>query len=91
VRIARYIDHALLRWWSAFTRIDVESCRTHVLPVAVAKAAPSAGERQAKRFRNPHSQGCTAAISQSTHNIILPWARGTVAQSSPRAPAVDTA
>jgi hypothetical protein len=25
------------------------------------------------------------------HNAILPWARGTVAQSSPRAPAVDTA
>jgi len=50
-------------------RVDVESCRTHVLPVAVSKAAPTAGERQANCFGKPHSQSCAAAISQSTHGM----------------------
>jgi hypothetical protein len=49
--------------------VDVESCRTHVLPVAVPKAAPSAGERQAKCFGKPHSQRCAAVISQSNHRM----------------------
>jgi hypothetical protein len=38
-----------------------------MLPVAVPKAAPSAGERQAKCFGKPHNQRRAAAVSQSTH------------------------
>ena len=50
-------------------RVDVEICRTHVLPVAIPKAAPAAGERQAKCFAKPHSRSCAAAILQSTHAL----------------------
>jgi hypothetical protein len=52
-------------------RIDVENCRTHVLPVAVPKTAPEAGERQAKCFGKPHSQARAAAILQSTDGISV--------------------
>jgi len=94
-------------------RVDVESCRTHVLPVAAccclsllvaaSKAAPAAGERQAKCFGKPHSQSCVAAISprRTVLASTLPRFRRPkcyftksaqyVAQSSPRALAVDTA
>jgi len=50
-------------------RVDVESCRTHVLPIAVSKAAPAAGERQAKCFAKPHNQSCATAILQSTRAL----------------------
>ena len=46
--VLRQIERALLRRPSALTRVDVGSCRTHMLPVAVPKAAPSTGERQAR-------------------------------------------
>jgi hypothetical protein len=38
-----------------------------MLPVAVPKAAPSVGERQAKCFGKLHNQTRAAAVSQSTH------------------------
>jgi hypothetical protein len=66
-------------------RADVKSRRTHMLPVAIPKAAPSAGEGQAKCFDKPHSRRCAAALFAT-----LSRARGNVAQSRPRAPAVDT-
>ena len=61
--VLRQIEHALLRRRRAFTSVDVEFCRTHMLPVAGPKAALSVGERQAKCFGKPHSRRCAAAIS----------------------------
>ena len=84
-------------------RVDVESCRTHVLPVAVSKAAPAAGERQAKCFGQLRSQSCAAAIFPRRDVLAstLPRFRPPqryftmsaryAVQSSPRAPAVETA
>jgi len=43
-------------------RVDVESGRTHVLPVPVSKAAPAAGERQSQCFAKSHSRSCAAVI-----------------------------